>query len=225
MAGAGVIEDYVADLDGRLRGQKRAKLDLLTEARDSLEDAAECYRGAGFCAEDAERRAVDDFGPVPAIARDYQAELAVAYGARTLRSILFVLPVASLLWEVTRLIWYGSWENFPGVAPPQWYYIFTQLNDTMAWAVAISCALALLISRLWSRRTGDTRMVARCVAGVALAATISAMFAMSALFIATAAFDVGRMFVSPPMALASFVAFGVMVRLTVMARRTVSFCV
>ena len=42
MACASVIDDYVADLDARLRGDRRAKADLLTEARDSLQDAAEC---------------------------------------------------------------------------------------------------------------------------------------------------------------------------------------
>ncbi len=225
MAGAGVIEDYVADLGLRLRGDKRAKLDLLTEARDSLEDAAECYREAGLCAEDAERRAVDEFGPAPQIARDYQAELAVAYGARTLRSILLVLPGANLIWEVTRMIWFGPWENFPGVPPPSWYYIFTELNDTMSWAVAVATALALLVGRLWSRRTSDTRLIARCVAGVALTAMTAALLASTALFVATAWFDPGRMFASPALFLAGVISFAVLIRLTMMARKTASFCV
>jgi hypothetical protein len=225
MAGAGVIEDYVADLDLRLRGDKRAKRDLLTEARDSLEDAAECYREAGLCAEAAERKAVDEFGPVPQIARDYQAELAVSYGARTLRSILLVLPGANLIWELTRMLWFGSWENFPGIAPPHWYYIFTELNDTMSWAVAVATALALLVGRLWSRRTTDTRLVARCVAGVAMTAMTAALFASTALFVATAWFDPGRMFNSPALFVAGVISFAVLIRLTVMARRTVSFAI
>src|SRR5438105_13799174 len=83
MAGAGVIDTYVTDLDGRLRGSRRAKLDLLGETRDSLRDAADRYREAGLCDHDAECKAVHDFGPVVVIARDYQAELAAAYGVRT----------------------------------------------------------------------------------------------------------------------------------------------
>jgi cell division protein FtsX len=38
-------------------------------------------------------------------------------------------------------------------------------------------------------------------------------------------FDVGRLFVSPALGVATVIAVGAMVRLTVMARRTVSFCV
>jgi hypothetical protein len=224
MAGASVIDDYVADLDTRLRGDRRTKIDLLTEARHSLQDAAECYQDAGFCEEEAQRKAVSDFGPAGTIARCYQGELAAAYGARTLRSILFLLPVVHLLWEATRLIWYGSWDNFPGVAPPAWYYPFTQVNDSMGWAVASAAALALLVSRFMSRRSPDSRFVARCSAGVALVSVSASITATSALVIATVVFEPARMYASPPLALATVVAFTVLSRLAVMARRTVRFC-
>jgi hypothetical protein len=222
MAGAGVIEEYVADLDGRLRGGKRVKLDLLTEARDSLEDAAECYRSAGFCAEDAERKAVGDFGPAPLIARDYQAELAAAYGARTLRSILFVLPVVQLIWEGTRLLWIGPWDKWGSA--PAWYYPFTQLNDIMVWAVTVAAALALLLGRLMGRRVADSRLIARCTAGVAMVATCASLLALLALSVATAAFDVHRLFMSPVTTMSGVVTLLVMIRLLVMARRTATFC-
>lgn len=225
MAGTGLIDDYVADLDGRLRGDRRAKVDLLTEARDSLKDAAECYRDAGLSDEDAERKAVRDFGPVSVIFRGYQAELAAAYGARTLRSILLVLPLAHLIWEGTRLLWIGSWENFPGAPPPQWYFVFTQLNDTMIWAVAVATALALLVGRLMARRTADSRLIARCAAGVALVAVAASATATLSLVIATAAFDVSRLFESPWCAAASLAFIAVMARLAAMARRTAHFCV
>ncbi|MBP2320764.1 hypothetical protein JOF56_001149 [Kibdelosporangium banguiense] len=225
MAGASVIDDYVADLDTRLHGHQRTKIDLLTEARHSLLDAAECYRDAGFCEDDAQRKAVDDFGPAATIARSYQGELAAAYGARTLRSILFLLPVVHLIWEATRGIWYGSWDNFPGVTPPDWYYPFAQVNDSMGWAVASATGLALLVCRLMSRRVPDSRLIARCSAGVALVAVCGSISATSALMIATIAFEPARMVASPPLFLASVVAFVVMFRLAFMARRTVRFCV
>jgi hypothetical protein len=223
MAGAGVIEDYVADLDLRLRGAKRAKLDLLTEARDSLEDAAECYRGAGLSAEDAERKAVGDFGPAPTIALDYQAELAAAYGARTLRSILFVLPLVQLFWEGARLLWAGPWASW-GASPPDWYYSFARLHDSVVWAVTIAAALALLAGRFAGRRIGDSRMIARCAAGVALVSIVTALLALLALVVATAVFDIHRLVMTPGTAFAGFVCLLVMLRLLVMARRTAQFC-
>lgn len=224
MARASVIEAYVADLDTRLRGDKRTKLDLLTEARDSLQDAAECYREAGFCDDEAQRKAVDDFGPPCTIARGYQGELAAAYGARTLRSILFILPLVNLTWEGARLLWFGSWENFPGAQPPGWYMPFTQINDSMSWAVAVATALALLVGRLMARRVSDSRLIARCAAGVALVSVCASVAATGALMVATIVFDPTRLFASPALTFASLVAVVVLSRLAFMARRTVSFC-
>jgi hypothetical protein len=219
MAGAGVIDDYVADLDGRLRGAPRAKLDLLTEARDHLEDAVACYRDAGFREDEAQRKAVADFGPAPVIARGYQAELAAAYGARTLRSILFVLPVVHLIWDSTRLWWAG-----PGQDAPTWYYLFAQVNDSMVWAVAVAAGLALLVGRLMARRVADSRLMAKCSAGVAYVVVGACGLALLGLVAATAVFDSSRLLSSPMCLLASAVAVLVMVRLGVMARRTTLFC-
>ncbi|CAM3935783.1 permease prefix domain 1-containing protein [Kibdelosporangium persicum] len=226
MARASVIDDYVADLDARLPGGRKVKTDLLTEARDSLEDAAECYRRAGFAEHDAQRKAVEDFGPVAVIARDYQGELAVAYGARTLRSILFVLPATHMLWEGARLIWLGGWENAPGGnPPPQWYMPFAQISDSMTWAVSIATALALLIARLWSRRTADNRLIARCAAGVAMVAASAALSANVALGVASMFVNPALMFHTPVLLLASVFAVLVLARLTVMARKAVRFAV
>jgi hypothetical protein len=223
MAGAGVIDSYIADLDGRLRGRPRAKLDLLTEARDSLEDAAACYRDAGLCEDEAQRKAVRDFGPAPVIARDYQAELAAAYGARTLRSILFVLPLVHLLWDGTRMSWVGPWHNLGG-PPPAWYYPFALINDSMVWAVAIPAVLALLVGRLMARRAVDSRLIARCAACVAYGVVGACALALLGLVIATAVFDINRLFFSPACVVASVVAVLVMARLAMMARRTALFC-
>ena len=217
MAGTGVIDDYVADLDTRLRGSRRAKLDLLTEARDSLRDAADCYRDAGLCDRDAETKAVRDFGPAPVIARDYQAELAAAYGARTLWSILFVLPVVQLLWEATR--------SSPLEPVPAWSHPFTQVNNGMTWAVAAVTAIALCVGRFWARRTVDNRMIAKCAAGVSVASLGASVLATSVLVVATAIFEPHRLFVSPVIFAVSLVGVAAVGRLAVMARRTALFCV
>jgi hypothetical protein len=222
-AGAGVIDDYVAELGGRLRGDRRAKLDLLTEARDSLEDAAECYRDAGFCDSEAERNAVHDFGPAPVIARDYQAELAAACSTRTLRSILFVLPVVQLFWEGARLMWAGPWNEWGSA--PDWYYPFAQLHDSMTWAVTVAAGLALLVGRLMGRRIADSRLIARCTAGVALVSVVVSLLVLLVLVVATAVFDVHRLFMTPATVFAGFVSLAVMLKLLLMARRTAHFCV
>ncbi|MCE7008467.1 permease prefix domain 1-containing protein [Kibdelosporangium philippinense] len=226
MAGASVIDDYVADLDTRLRGNRKTKLDMVTEARDSLEDAADCYRSAGLCDEDAQRKAVADFGPVGAIARDFQGELAVAYGTRTLRSILFILPALHLGWELSRLIFLGPWENLPaGNPPPAWYMPLTQINDSMPWAVSIATALALLVGRLMSRRIADNRLIARCAAGVALVTVSAALLSNLSLGIASTIVNPQLMLSTPLVLLASVAAIAVLARLTVMARKAVRFAV
>ncbi|MFC0114311.1 permease prefix domain 1-containing protein [Kibdelosporangium aridum] len=228
MAGSSVIDDYVADLDTRLRGNRKVKLDLLTEARDSLEDAADCYRSAGLPDEDAQRKAVADFGPVGAIARDYQGELAVAYGTRTLRSILFILPALHLGWEGSRLLFLGSWETVPGASSselPAWYLPITQINDSIPWAVTIATALALLFGRLMSRRVADNRLIARCAAGVALVTVSAALLSNVSLGIASTILKPELMFHTPLLLLASAAAMAVLAQLTVMARRAVRFAV
>jgi hypothetical protein len=75
MASAGVIDDYVTALDRTLRGPRRARRDLVTEARDSLTDCAEAYLAEGMDQAGAERMAVADFGTVAEIAPGYQEEL------------------------------------------------------------------------------------------------------------------------------------------------------
>jgi hypothetical protein len=80
---AGEVDRYVAELGAALRGPRRAKADLLAEARDSLWDAAAAYQKMGLDESAAQRRAVADFGGLAEIAPAYQAELAVAQGRRT----------------------------------------------------------------------------------------------------------------------------------------------
>jgi hypothetical protein len=94
-----LIDAYVADLGRTLRGPRRAKADLLREARDGLRDAAAAHMDAGFDPDTAERRAVADFGHVRDIAPHYQAELAAAQGRRTALLICLVLAPQAPLWQ------------------------------------------------------------------------------------------------------------------------------
>ncbi|ALG06666.1 permease prefix domain 1-containing protein [Kibdelosporangium phytohabitans] len=223
MAGASLIDDYVADLDSRLHGHRKVKLDLLTEVRDSLEDAADCYRAVGIPDEDAQRKAVADFGRVSEIAQDYQSELAVAYGSRTLRAILFILPVLHLAWEGGRMIFLGPWEAIPGGPMPSWFIPFAQINDSMAWAVAIATTLALLFGRHMSRRAANSRLIARCVATVAMVTATVALLGNLSIGVASVIAKPVLLSAAPMCWGTSLLALLVLSRLTVMARKAVRF--
>jgi hypothetical protein len=102
------IDGYLAGLAGMLRGPRRARADLLAEARDSLHDAADAYREMGLPLAEARRRAVAEFGDYAEIAPAYQAELAVAQGRRT--ALLIAAGLAGV-YATTSLagLGYGGW--------------------------------------------------------------------------------------------------------------------
>ncbi|HEU4421950.1 MAG TPA: permease prefix domain 1-containing protein, partial [Pilimelia sp.] len=94
-----MIDRYIAELDGALRGPRHAKADLITEARDSLVDAAEAYEGRGLSREAAQRRAVCEFGEVREIASGYQTELGLTQARRTALLVFFALVTQTVLAE------------------------------------------------------------------------------------------------------------------------------
>ena len=100
-----LIDEYVTGLSRRLTGPRRAKADLLTEARHGLVDAAEAHASAGLPSAEASARAVSDFGGYREILAGYQAELAAAQGRRTALLVTIAMPAAMML---SRLMWMGS---------------------------------------------------------------------------------------------------------------------
>jgi hypothetical protein len=133
-----VIDTYVEELSGALRGPRRHKADLLAEARDSLVDAAEAYQGRGLDREPAERRAVTEFGAVPQIAPAYQAELAVGQGRRTALIVAAVLATqqfgAELAW---RAVDTGPWHSSGA------YAFLAEATDIVG-LVALAAALGVV---------------------------------------------------------------------------------
>ncbi|MEU4807057.1 permease prefix domain 1-containing protein [Actinosynnema sp. NPDC023587] len=224
MARAGVIDEYLTSLDRRLRGPEQVKDDLLAEARDSLDDAAAAHAAGGLDAEEAQRRAVAEFGPVTLIARDYQGLLALAHGVRTLWTVILVLPLAHVLWELNRSFWIGSWSAFDHAGPPPaWYLAIARANDSAGWVVAGAALCALPVGRLLARRGTSAVTLARlagAVAGVAIGVNLVATLAIT---VATAHVDLGRLLTSPPVAAATAVSLAVMARLAVLARRCLVF--
>ena len=223
MAGQSVIDDYLADLDARLRGTPSVKAELLTEARDGLVDAAEANQERGLSAVDAERAAVEEFGPVDEIAGEYQAELGVAHGARMLRSMLLALPAVHAMWELTALWSIGEWDQHYGTTAPPWYLSFAWANDRVVW-LSSAIALVALLGCRWASRNGvDTRRFARMPAVAGAVALGSVLVVELALLVATASFDPQRLSGPLPTAVATFVSLTVAGRLLVLTVRSFSY--
>ncbi|MEU5691521.1 permease prefix domain 1-containing protein [Actinosynnema sp. NPDC020468] len=224
MAGAGVIDAYVTALDRRLQGPDAVKDDLLAEARDSLDDATEVYRDAGLTEEQAQRRAVADFGPVGRIARDYQGVLALAQGVRTLRALLLVVPFTHAMWETSRLIWIGGWPAFgPTGTPPVWYLAIARANDWTGWIVAAVALVALFGGRLLARRGARTDTLARLAGSVAVGMVGTVVFANLSIVVATLHVKPGNLVLSPMVTGATVASMVILARLLVLARRCVVF--
>jgi hypothetical protein len=141
------IDGFVAGLNERLRGPRRVRDDLVAEARHSLVDAAEAYQDAGLAPAEARRRAVAEFGGYPEIVPDYQAELAVAQGRRTVLLIAVALPLlvvtAPLMW------WRSPWAGH--VALPVGYARLTAGFDVLSIAGSV-LAVLVLVGYGWGSR-------------------------------------------------------------------------
>jgi len=210
-----VIDRYVTDLGSRLQGSRKQVRDLLTETRDSLADATEAHLDRGLTEKEAQERAVEEFGPVREIANEYQAELAVAYGTRTLIWLAIILPLMHMAWEYGRMLIIGPWQDF-GTMPPSWYLVIAKANDLTSGAASGVALVALILGRFVARRY-DTRLLARIGAGIAIAAVGNLSIIM-----ATAHFDASRLVQSLPMLLGSLVTWIVIIRLGLLARRCLS---
>ena len=218
--GTDVIDRYVTDLGSRLQGSKKQVRDLITETRDSLEDATEAHLEQGLTETEARQKAVEEFGPVKEIANEYQAELAVAYGTRTLIWLAIVLPLMHMAWEYGRMLLIGPWQDF-GAPPPSWYLFIAKAND-LASGVASGIALvALVLGRVLARKY-DTKLLAKLAAAIALLAVGVVLLGNVAILVATAHLDVSRLMQSLPMSIASLISWAVIVRLGLLARRCLS---
>ncbi|MFC4587985.1 permease prefix domain 1-containing protein [Sphaerisporangium corydalis] len=163
-----------------LSGPRRLKADLLLEARDSLDDAAEAYREAGYHHTEADSMALADFGTVPEVAPAYQRELALAQARRTARWFVVLMAAQMFLadesWQST-----GAWSDRD---PAPLYLVFTRFWDYSQLIFVIVAVGALFtfglgvryVSAPW-RFARVTGMVTLSVLG--LKALASAVFLMA----------------------------------------------
>ncbi|MCX4386749.1 permease prefix domain 1-containing protein [Micromonospora peucetia] len=133
---ATMVEQRLRELGVRLRGPRRLKSDLLTEARHGLLDAVDAYREDGLSATEAQRRAVAEFGSPAQLAPAYQAELA----AGALRGLsLRVIALATVAFVAGDLTWQGS--SWGGTRPPAAYQL---LSASVGWIWAAAFVLAVV---------------------------------------------------------------------------------
>ncbi|HTJ36507.1 MAG TPA: permease prefix domain 1-containing protein [Dactylosporangium sp.] len=99
------VDVYVGGLAAALRGPRATRLEMITEARHSLEDAAAAYEDAGLEPAEAQARAVAEFGTLREVVPGYQAELAAQQGRRTALWIALALPLVNVL---APLMWWDS---------------------------------------------------------------------------------------------------------------------
>jgi hypothetical protein len=196
-----VIDAYIAELQGSLRGPRRVRTDLVIEARDSLVDAAEAYESRGIDRRDAERRAVRDFGDVQTIASDYQAELGIAQTRRTALLILLIIGAQGAITEIAwRLVAGLGWTWHPSPA----YALLARLVDWVGLLTVVAAAVTVILCRSRLSWRLNQRQVSR-VAGVAGLA-ICGFFALSSITL-TAFSPIGSVFAATAPGLAAILAW------------------
>lgn len=161
----GAIDRYVAELNGVLRGDRRAKAELLAEMRDGLVDATEAYQGCGLGRQAAEQRAVSDFGAVSEVADECQKELALAQGRRTALLTCAVLAVQSIVWGSALQQVTSGWARGSGLA----YVVVEAAMKWLGLAAFIGSLLAALACGVGVRYLGARRGFARAAGLLALA--------------------------------------------------------
>ncbi|MET7426581.1 permease prefix domain 1-containing protein [Dactylosporangium sp. NPDC005555] len=163
--GSGPIDVYVDGLAAALRGPRRHRHEMVTEARDSLLDAAEAYEDAGHDPAGAQRLAVADFGTHRQVVPGYQAELATLQGRRTATWIALVLPVMTLLEPL--MWWNTSWSGDERASHVYW--VLVDHFQYTAFLAAAAAGLAIVGFGWGSRFLGDGLRYARLVGQATIA--------------------------------------------------------
>jgi hypothetical protein len=167
MIGSMTVAPYLAELDQALAGPRRARRDLLREARDHLTDATDAYLRGGYGRDEAERQAVADFGTIDEIAPAFQTTLAVAGARRTSWMLLGILACQPFLWDGPLSI-----EHAP--EPDGWLYALLDTGVEVAGAVMLTLAVLLVVaSGIGNRWFHAGRGIARTTSYVAIASAVT----------------------------------------------------
>jgi hypothetical protein len=144
-----VIDAYLTALGSALRGPRRAKADLLAEARDHLMDATAAYEEAGLEHAAAQHKAVADFGKVDELVSAYQAELGLAQGHRTALAAFTLSAAQPLVWDYA----------FPG--PQDEPQLANEIVENVGGIIILLMFLAVLAYQFGTRRPPIREKLAR----------------------------------------------------------------
>lgn len=141
------IAAHVDAMRVALHGSRRRVDDLMREARDGMEDAAEAFEADGATRAEAARMAVADFGTVAQVAPDYQVELAAGVTRRALLFLALLTPVGNLT------AWF-TWRDAPPLLhdPVPGTFQLAAFMDALSWTVTVASvlgALAVTVGGRW----------------------------------------------------------------------------
>lgn len=160
-----MIDQYVAQLRRKVRGPLLPRRGMLRELRDGLLDAADAHRAAGASDAEAQRLAVEEFGPVEVVAAGVRTELA-AVAARYLAGLIVVLGAVQFALATYTWTTAAAAQGWPQPAP--WYGVLSQAVDVSSFAFMGLAGLAVLALGRGARLL-PTRRVVRVMAVVTLA--------------------------------------------------------
>lgn len=160
-----VIDGYMAALRRELRGPWLLRASMLREVRDGLRDAAAAHREAGLVPGEAERRAVDEFGPVRLVADQLRIELAASTGRYT-AAIVVLTSTAQMV--LAHHVWQAAADRASWQSPAPAYRVFADVIDVSNVVLLVAAASAVLALGPGGRIL-PTRRVVRVVAVATLA--------------------------------------------------------
>lgn len=151
-----MIDAYLAVLRRELRGPVFVRLSMLREVRDGLHDAASAHRDGGASRAEAERLAVEEFGPPDGVVAGLREELAAAAG-RYLAAVAIVLgttqfALAHHTWQTAAIE-----QGWPRPTPA--YGMFAQAVDIANVVVLIALAVSVLVLGRGGRYLPTRRVV------------------------------------------------------------------
>lgn len=171
----------VAELNRRLHGPRRLRMDMVREVRDALCDAEEAYLAAGMTTDDAQARAVADFGDLDEITAEYQLELAARQARRSAVSIVLAFPMMLLLWDS---LW--RFGDTASGEPTRMTLILSDIIDGVSLVAAAGALLVLVMLCLSARRGRQSavRGIARSAGLIGLATVVLVLATSGALQVA-----------------------------------------
>jgi hypothetical protein len=151
------IAMHLSALELALRGPRRTRRDMISEARAGLWDAAAAYHDGGLPADQAAVRAVRDFGTVGEIAPEFQDELTARQGRLSALLFALVFPGMMLVWE---LFWSLGWTSRSAGPPTPMVGVLSSVEDGVTMVVA---AIALVLLAITFRRSVPAHRLTRAI--------------------------------------------------------------